>query len=120
MLFDFDTFSQLVSKVYEENPYTVDQVLWVFKYYFWCYEIKFKRPHPHIRMEQIRRIVQIMPYVHRDDIGNYVADIELEQYQEIIYQHFKTKYRNCDYNINHFFSGQIRELRLYEVCYRGD
>ena len=44
-------------------------------------------------------------------------EFEYEEYAPIIEQHFKTQYYNCDYNINHFFSGKIRALRFYEVCY---
>lgn len=117
LLFDFDTFAGLVQRAYDGEPYTLEQVLSVFKYYFWRYEETFGHPHPHIRMEQIRRIIQIMPFIDRDSIGGSIYDIEPENYQEMIDQHFKTAYKNCDYNINHFFSGQIRELRLYETCY---
>lgn len=117
MCFDFDTFSKIVTKVYKENPYTLDEVLRVFRYYFWRYEGTLGHPHPNIRTEQIRRIIQVMPYVDREDFGGYFADITPEQYEEIIDQHFRTKYRGCDYNINHFFSGRVRELRFYEVCY---
>lgn len=117
MLFDFQTFSRLVERVYQGGPYTSDEVLWVFEYYFWRYEEEFGRPHPHIRLEQIERIVRIMPFIDRDSIGGGMYDIDPEHYKEIIDQHFRTAYRNCDYNINHFFSGQIRELRFYERCY---
>ena len=46
MLFDFETFSMLVKKVYKESPYTLEQVLWVFRYYFMCYEAAMGKPHP--------------------------------------------------------------------------
>ncbi len=117
MLFDFETFSMLVKKVYKESPYTLEQVLWVFRYYFMCYEAAMGKPHPNIRLEQIRHIVEAMPYIDREAVGGCFVDIDLNEYQEIIDQHFRTSYRNCDYNINHFFSGQIRELRFYETCY---
>ena len=115
MIFDFDTFTQLVTKVYSDGPYTMDQVLKVFKYYFSRYEIAMGHPHPNIRMEQIRRIIEAMPYVRAEDVGAYMADIEPEDYVTLINKHFATKYRNCDYNINHFFSGRIRELRFFEA-----
>ena len=44
-------------------------------------------------------------------------DIDPDCYEDMIDRHFRTRYRNCDYNINHFFSGRIRELRFYETCY---
>ena len=114
MLFDFETFQKLVMRCYEPGPYTLEDVLYVFKYYFWKYEQKFRRPHPHIRMNQIKNIIRVMPYIHQDDIGCYDGDIEVYQYAAIIEAHFDTRYRKCDYNINHFFSGRIRELRYYE------
>ncbi len=74
-------------------------------------------PHPPIRREQIARIMQEMPWIDeiRKTSDSYIADIDPNTYKYIIRLHFKTKYRRCDYNINHFFSGRIRELRLYEV-----
>lgn len=117
MIFDFDTFTKLATKVYSGGPYTLDQVLRVFKYYFNRYEIVVGHPHPNICMKQIQRIIEAMPYIRTEDVGNYMADIEPEGYIALINKHFATKYRNCDYNINHFFSGRIRELRFYEELY---
>lgn len=96
----------------------MEEVLAVFRYYFQRYEEETGRPHPNICQEQIRRIIRLMPYLSLDDVGAYHATIEPEEYGYIIHQHFKTRYRHCDYNINHFFSGRIRELRWYETCYR--
>lgn len=45
------------------------------------------------------------------------GDHASEGYLILIDQHFQTEYQNCDYRINHFFSGSIRELRFYETCY---
>lgn len=119
MLFDFNTFSKLVKKVYTEGPYTLEQVLSVLHCYFSSYELRFGVAHPNIRMEQIQRIVRIMPYMSQEEQGAVCADIEPEEYKDIITRHFQTKYRSCDYNINHFFSGRVRELRFYEACLGG-
>lgn len=117
MQFDFETFSTLAARAYEEGPYTLEEAEGVFWYYFLRYEVKFGRAHPRIRMEQIRHIMRIMPYIDQESIGGYLADVEPECYKDMIDQHFRTAYRNCDYNINHFFSGKVRELRWYETCY---
>ena len=82
MLFDFDKFADITASVFPGGPYTLDEALGVFRYYFEQYEAHTGRPHP-----------------------------------PMIDQHFQTRYRRCDYNINHFFSGRIRELRFYETCY---
>ena len=111
MIFDFDTFRKLVEQCYEPGPYTLDETLAVFHCYFGKYEQKFRRPHPNIRMDQIRRIIQKMPYVGEE------REIEVLPcvYQYIIDRHFETKYRRCDFNVNHFFCGRIRELRYRET-----
>lgn len=127
MLFDFDRFSRIATSVYNDrNPYSLDDCLGVFRRYFEDYESYMKRPHPPIRASQIARIMQDMPFLERpdpdvvrrlEDSKTYtpIADIEPDLYPLLIQLHFKTQYRNCDYNINHFFSGKIRYLRICEA-----
>ncbi len=117
MLFDFNTFAGLAERCYTPGPYSLGDVLMVFKFYFSKYEQRLGRPHPNIRTEQIRRIVAVMPYLDNDGYGmaSKVADLFPDLYKHIITQHFNTNYRNCDYNINHFFSGKIRQLRYFEL-----
>ena len=97
------------------TPYTLDEVLSVFRYFFQGYEIVTGERHPSIRREQIARIVETMPYIDQNHRGS--ADIEPEDYPCLIDAYFRTDFRNCNYRINHFFSGQIRELRFYEQIY---
>ena len=116
--FDFRRFCGSAALAYKEcSPYTLDECLEVFRVYFQAYEEYMGHPHPPIRREQIARIMQEMPWIDeiRKTSDSYIADIDPNTYKYIIRLHFKTKYRRCDYNINHFFSGRIRELRLYEV-----
>ena len=96
-------------------PYSVDDVLAVFAYFFDAYAAEIHQPHPPLKKEQILRIIEQMPFV---DIhhGN-VADLDADAYPVMIDRYFRTPFRNCDYRINHFFSGQIREMRFYEECY---
>ena len=84
----------------------------MFRQYFQAYETYIGRPHPPIRREQVDKIMQIMPAVGYD-IPAW-PELTPEDYQSLISLHFKTRYKRCDFNINHFFSGRIRELRLYE------
>lgn len=87
------------------------------RYYFEQYEAYTGAPHPPIRAIQIDRIICEMPYIDETDKANSTMDIDPDCYEDMIDRHFRTRYRNCDYNINHFFSGRIRELRFYETCY---
>jgi hypothetical protein len=94
-----------------ETPYSLDEVLGVFHYYFQKYEDTFGRVHPNISVKQIKRFIDAMPFIEDEsDMINVLP----EDYRVLIDKHFQTRYRNCDYNINHFFSGQIRRLRLLE------
>ncbi len=116
MQFDFERFSKIAARVYQQgNPYSLEDCLEVFRCYFQTYEDFMNRPHPPIRASQISRIMQDMAWVCEEDKGGYYEDIDISSYPAIIILHFKTKYRRCDYNINHFFSGRIRKLRLYEM-----
>lgn len=126
MQFDFDSFARIAARVYhEDNPYTLSECLEVFRLYFQTYEEYMGRPHPPIRAEQVDNIMQIMPFLKQPDpeIMKWMKetygrdpgmDISQDLYPLLIQLHFKTRYRRCDYNINHFFSGKIRELRLHE------
>ncbi len=110
MNFNIKLFNVLATKAFyrvtgeEKSPldFTVEDVLFIFGYYFQIYEYVFREVHPHIRVEQIERIIKAMPH------------FALDSYEVLIDRHFNTQYRNCDYNINHFFSGDIRLMRLYE------
>ena len=117
MLFDFDRFSKIAASVYADSPYSLAEVLEVFRHYFEQYEAYTGAPHPPIRAVQIERIIREMPYIDETDKANSTMDIDPDCYKDMIDKHFRTQYRNCDYNINHFFSGRIRVLRFYETCY---
>ena len=114
MKFDFERFRNILRLVYADDltSYPFDEVNNVFFQYFSAYEDHTGRPHPPIRAEQIRKIVGRMD--SWDDDFSRTMDVEPYQYEYLIPQHFKTKYRRCDYNINHFFSGRIREMRYYD------
>lgn len=127
MQFDFERFSRIAASVHTQgNLYSLEECLDVFLLYFQTYEEYMSHPHPPIRREQIARIMQDMPFFKQPDPAlmkwlieeygyNPIPDIAPDMYPILIQLHFKTKYRRCDYNINHFFSGKIRELRWYEA-----
>lgn len=116
MIFGFDTFAQVTERVFVgDGLYTLDEVLFVFRAYFVQYEARTGHAHPPIKSSQIARIIDAMPYLEAEDVGAYSANVEAVHYPDIITRHFKTQYRNCDWNINHFFTGCIRWLRAREA-----
>lgn len=119
MLFDFDRFTVSATLAYRRcggSSYTLPEVLQVFRYYFETYELVFDEAHPAINIAQIANIIDEMPSICDEDC-KIEFDVAPEDYKILIDQHFITKYRSCDYNINHFFSGHIRENRYYETLY---
>lgn len=114
LLFDFDKFANITARVFpSDGEYSLEDALSVFKYYFERYEEYTGHPHPPIRADQIVRIIRAMPWL----CDGSCVELEPFCYPPLIDKHFATKYRNCDYNINHFFTGKIRELRFYEELY---
>lgn len=118
MLFEYERFYSRAVLAYrrvDDCKYTFEQVMWVFEYYFKTFESECGYAHPMISIPQICRIIDTMPAIQENGVD--MVDVEPEEYSVLIDQHFVTEYRNCDYNINHFFSGNIRALRYYEVLY---
>ena len=115
MLFDFEKFEDIAASVYPETPYSFEESMSVFKYFFSKYEQVMGYPHPPIKADQIVRICRIMPFLSAENEGNCCEDVSPLDYPSLIDQHFRTKYRNRDYNICHFFSGKIRAMRFFEV-----
>lgn len=80
LIFDFEKFAQITESVYPQTPYTLEESLSVFRYYFEKYEEYTGRPHPPIRASQIMRACQDMPFISREYSGGLYADIEPEAY----------------------------------------
>lgn len=107
-------YGKLIAQL-SDYPYSFDEVMFVFRKFFICYEAYMGEQHPPLKREQIRKCMEVMPYF--DGKGSSIADFTLEEYDEIIEQYFRTPFKNCDYRIAHFFSGDIRFLRAYETIY---
>ena len=123
MIFNFELFSKLAEREYrvivtesciDTDIWTLDEVLEVFRYYFFCYEKHFRRAHPPIRTPQITRIMKAMPYITDSRFEGYSVEIEPHFYKALIDRHFVTRYHKCDFRINHFFTKDVRVMRYRE------
>lgn len=126
---NIDVFETIARKQYElvcgecrqhgnRYPLPFEEILEVFKSFFSAYRDRFHEDHPNMKAEQVREIIRKIPWI--DDYMKClcdVADIDADTYAVLIERYFRTPFRNCDYRINHFFSGQIRALRFYETLY---
>ena len=119
MLFDFDTFERCAKLAHRESRtgYSFTEAIDVFRCYFETYEFLFDTAHPAISRQQIKSIIEKMSYCgHEHDH----LEISPDMYPALIRRHFETRYRNCDFNINHFFSGRIRLMRFWDCEKSGD
>ena len=108
IMFDYDIFNRIAIKQYNSIscPYTLNEVLSIFRYYFDTYRAYMGREHPYLKPQQVGEIIERLPIC--EDMY-----IEAEEYPTLIESYFNTDF-NADYNINHFFSGAIRLMRIYD------
>lgn len=114
-LFDFDIFSELVEDVYfefDDHPYTLQEVLSVFRHFFDRF-YEYIGNHPPVRKEHIRIFVEVMPWPSEYLGGCDVIDPE--EYPAIIDEYFESDFKDCNYRIHHFFSGKIRLITRKKV-----
>lgn len=79
------------------------------------YEYYTGTAHPQLKRERIVDLIQRMDMGDTPEECRYNGiDFVPADYHAMIAAHFRTRYRNCDYNICHFFSGSIRYLRFCE------
>ena len=89
---------------YATNDYEIDNVL----YYFRKYKSVMKKEHEPLKPSQWKKVFnQITSAGDNEVLG--------KDFKRIVDQHFKTDYKDCDYNINHFVSGRIMLNRYYEI-----
>ena len=84
-------------------------------YYLETYQYHRKCNHPNLKTEQWQRVVDTILHCVTDSFERDYY-ISLEEEQQIIDHHFNTEYSiDCDYNILHYISGDIRVMRYLEI-----
>ena len=129
MQFDFERFTKLFARAYpvarygrikqsgtDSGLFSYNDALEVFRLYFSAYEYYTGYVHPPLKRGKIVDLIQRMDSCEAPENSPHSEiDIEPENYPDLIRAHFKTRYRDCDYNICHFFSGCIRYLRCWDA-----
>jgi len=89
---------------YAANDYEIDNV----QYYLQKYKRFTGKEHEPLKPSQWKRVFnEITSAGDNEVLGN--------DFKRIVDQYFKTDYKDCDYNINHFISGKIMLNRYYEI-----
>lgn len=88
------------------------------EYYLHCYRRYMGKEHPNLKPEQWQRVIDNW-FVGYDEIYNRELDLSFDpEYMELVIEkHFRTQYRNCDYNILHFITNGVKVRRMYEEAY---
>lgn len=106
------------SEIKNVNVHEVLKATKVIIYYFLMFYYFMDKEHPFIKREKIDSIIEFILTEEIEDV--YKKDfykLEVSEYYELINKHFQTKYKNCDYNIFHFFTNGIILNRGYEIGY---
>lgn len=126
MKMDKKRFRQITEKAYNRmedtvNRYSLEEYIAIFEHFFSRYAEKRGEDHPPVGCGNIRRIMERMPYMGAPDEsigGRNMFDYTADMYSAIVNQYFRTRFfPGCDYRIFHFMSGNVRELRLYEILF---
>lgn len=116
-MFDFNIVKRQIISAYAELDkndmvcWELEEVIKFFEFYYGYYEAYFYESHPRMKQEKMKWCIY---YLSHDDSGN---DYVLEDYEELVPQYFKTTFKNCNYSLVHFLSGDIRMMRFYETLY---
>ena len=117
MKFNIQKFTKILEYIFPDDPglFSLEDTMKIFKYYFEAYEKYTGKSHPPINRQQIEKIICDMPIIFDYECDRSL-DLYPDDYEAMIDKYFETDYGNCDYNINHFFSGRIREIKYFETC----
>lgn len=84
----------------------------IIRCYYLAYMSKFHQEHPRLSSKAMDSVIDAL-----QSGSDMVDDMDPETYAELIEQHFRTQYDDCDYNICHFMTEGIRNYRFFETCY---
>lgn len=98
--------------IYKTEPEKIE----VISYYLGKYKDKRREEHPNLKADQWERVIDSLFYCVDENTGTDF-DLDYSSLIDTIDQHFKTRYKNCDYNILHFVSDGVKVRRMYEAAY---
>jgi hypothetical protein len=122
---DFDIVKRQIIQEYiklygndnSDFTFSLSDCIKIFRYFYTAYYDNFHKDHPHLKNSTIKEIIEMFPYSESPTDYGYIFDYEPAEYPAMIDAYFKQSFKNCNYSIAHFMSGQIRALRFYEELY---
>lgn len=86
----------------------------IIRYYYSVYEKTFGKEHPRLSAKAMNSVIDSF-LCSSDNLDG--LEYNPDAYYAMIDRHFQTKYQDCDYNICHFMSEEVRNNRFYETCF---
>lgn len=96
--------------IYIDDNYAIECALKAVMHYFKTYKEVIGEEHPFLSQKAMNGVIERF-FAGSDN----VVEIDFETYKELINQHFRTDYKDSDYNICHFMTEGIRNNRAYEI-----
>jgi len=86
----------------------------IIRYYYSVYEKTFGKEHPRLSTKAMDSVIDSF-LCSCDNLDG--LEYDPDAYYVMIDRHFQTQYQDCDYNICHFMSEEVRNNRFYETCF---
>lgn len=111
--FDYSILErQIIKSCNKQGVQDYSTYINIIEYYYSSYMVTFNKEHPRLSNSAMDKVIGAI------QSGTDMVDgADLDIYQTMIDQHFKTHYKNCDYSICHFMTEGVRNNRFYETCY---
>ena len=83
-------------------------------YYLQKYQKVMDHEHPKLKLKQWQKVINNI-VIAEDNRTSKNEELLGKLFEQVVDKHFETPYKNCDYNIMHFISGQVMMNRYFEV-----
>jgi len=83
-------------------------------YYLQKYKGVMNHEHPKLKLKQWQKVIDNI-VIAEDNKTSKNEELLGKLFEQVVDKHFETPYKNCDYNIMHFISGQVMINRYFEV-----
>ena len=83
-------------------------------YYLQKYQKVMNHEHPKLKLKQWQKVINNI-VIAEDNKTSKNEELLGKLFEQVVDKHFETPYKNCDYNIMHFISGQVMINRYFEV-----
>lgn len=108
--FDWKVFESIFRRVYNVKTakHCYPTYLKIFKYFFAMHHAYMGKPHYYLSTDSVQKCYAAF----NDDVVEEAEEEDfINAYKELIDEYFKVSFgQECSYSIQHFVSGQIREL----------